>query len=161
MRIKRRANLIPLGVFTSMATNRTSDYIQNFAAFLLLVAAAAGKALNATDTIDVYPMTGRVFDRVMLRRQGRGKGNEEVLFFVRISDGQIFGPKSSIAPNLKWWYGDLASTDQWNFADPFDPKPKAKFLPQYRAAFTYGGRTFYVRKGMHKTLDERRTPLVK
>lgn len=145
-----------------MAASRSAEFNKAFIALSTTVGRALNKYYNAAGTgmtADLYPAQGRVFDRIMLQRRDRGKakGKPEVLLFVRISDGQIFGPKSDIAPNLNWWYGDLSTVDAWNWADPFHPVPKNP--DDFRLIKAYAGHFHYIPKGMHVRLPDRVTPL--
>lgn len=59
--------------------------------------------------------TGRKYDKVFVE----GK----VRYFVARSDlgdgvqeGDIFGAKSSVAPNARWYFGNLENTDKWDWS---------------------------------------------
>jgi hypothetical protein len=146
---------LTLGAF-AMASNRSAEYMKLFAGFVHLIQNTTRKHLDAPN-VGLFPRQGRAFDRIVVERQGAGKGTEEVLFFVRISDGAIFGPKSDIAPNLNWWYGSLATVKEWNFKDPFHPAPRDP--SQFREMAKYGAHVHYIPKGMHFRLTDRKTPL--
>jgi hypothetical protein len=65
--------------------------------------------------------TGRKFDKVIVE----GK----VRYFVarttvpgKMDAGDIFGAKSKLAPNFRWYFGNLASADKWDWSE-FHGKP--------------------------------------
>lgn len=67
--------------------------------------------------------TGRKFDKVIVE----GK----VRFFVarltidgKMEAGDIFGAKSKLAPNFRWYFGNLVNSDKWNWSE-FHPKPES------------------------------------
>jgi hypothetical protein len=67
--------------------------------------------------------TGRKFDKVLVE----GK----VRFFVarttvtgKMDAGDIFGAKSKLAPNFRWYFGNLVNADKWNWSE-FHPVPES------------------------------------
>lgn len=158
---KTRISFVPIGALI-MAISRTPEFMSLFAVFATLIESRLAKFLDAKGTgfsADIFPQQGRVFDKLVAQKRvhGKAKGKPEVLFFIRQSDGQIFGPKSEIAPNLNWWYGSLTTVKDWDWADPHHPVPKNP--ENFRALKTYADHTHYVPKGMHMRLAERKTPL--
>jgi hypothetical protein len=61
--------------------------------------------------------TGRKFDRIFLAENGQSM----IRYFVAKKPvdghpaGTIFGAKSLLAPNMKWYFGTLATADKWNW----------------------------------------------
>ena len=62
-----------------------------------------------------YVETGRKFDRVFV--------NGKVTYFVarftidgRCIAGDIFGAKSKLAPNMRWYFGNLANVERWDWS---------------------------------------------
>lgn len=78
--------------------------------------------------------TGRKFDKVYVE----GK----VRYFVaradlneHVKEGDIFGAKSKLAPNFRWYFGNLANVDKWNWSE-FHGTPVND--PSVMAAKSYG-----------------------
>jgi len=103
--------------------------------------------------IDIVP--GRKFDRVRIRHIGttnlarmlNGDSitrivQDSVRFFIDRSNGNIYGRRSHIAPNLKWYFGDIFSAQDWtwtmNGAVPKD-------MTKYRVISKYGDHAHYER----------------
>lgn len=68
-----------------------------------------------------YIETGRKFDKVFL--------DGKVRYFVarqevsgRAEEGDIFGAKSALAPNFRWFFGNLTNVEKWNWTDA-QPRP--------------------------------------
>ncbi len=66
--------------------------------------------------------TGRKFDKVIVE----GK----VRYFVarttvagKMEAGDIFGAKSKLAPNFRWYFGNLSNADKWSWSE-FHGKPE-------------------------------------
>jgi hypothetical protein len=65
-----------------------------------------------------YIETGRKFDKIILTVDG----TPEVMYFVarhalpgRCDAGDIFGAKSKLAPNMRWYFGNLVNCTQWDW----------------------------------------------
>lgn len=89
---------------------------------------------------DVFVLvdTGRKFDKVSVRTGS----NTSVRYFVRKSDGTIFGAKSKLAPNLKWYFGDLTRFERWDWSD-FHGRPVND--AEIRAVGSYAGYIRYIK----------------
>ncbi len=66
--------------------------------------------------------TGRKFDKIII--------DGTVRYFVarmtvpgKMEAGDIFGAKSKLAPNFRWYFGNLSNADKWNWAD-YHGKPE-------------------------------------
>lgn len=62
-----------------------------------------------------YVETGRKFDKVFV--------DGDVRYFVakqtvegKMEAGDIFGAKSKLAPNFRWFFGMLANADKWDWS---------------------------------------------
>jgi hypothetical protein len=78
-----------------------------------------------------YFESGRKFDKILIT-SGAGAS---VRYFVDKSDGTIYGSRSRLAPNLKWYFGTLDTQDAWYWGDFHGiPSEKANVI----AAGQYG-----------------------
>lgn len=60
-----------------------------------------------------YAESGRKFDKVII-----SNGNSHsVRYFVERKTGAIYGSRSRLAPNLKWYFGTLDRIELWNWGD--------------------------------------------
>jgi len=73
------------------------------------------------DAREPFVETGRKFDKVYV--EGR------VRYFVArmdqgdtVKEGDIYGAKSKLAPNFRWYFGNLANAGNWDWSD-FHGKP--------------------------------------
>lgn len=72
--------------------------------------------------------SGRVYDKVKVA-EGINDENKKTVFFVEREVGTIYGRKSELAPNMKWYFGDLFTTDDWEWTLPMaTPKDQTKFV---------------------------------
>lgn len=59
--------------------------------------------------------TGRKYDRIIVEGEVR-------YFVVRydvsetVKSGDIFGAKSKLAPNFRWYFGNLENVDKWDWS---------------------------------------------
>jgi len=83
---------------------------------------------------DVIKLPGRKFDRIQI--------SDGVRYFVNKKTGEIFGARSYIAPNLKWYFGTLDTVDQWNWSD-YHGRPLDDTT--VRAIKQYGPYTHYMK----------------
>lgn len=65
-----------------------------------------------------YVETGRKFDKIIMNYDG----NKMVTYFVarhtipgRCEAGDIFGAKSKLAPNMRWYFGNLTRCTLWDW----------------------------------------------
>lgn len=67
------------------------------------------------DAREPFIETGRKFDKVYV--EGR------VRYFVArqdmgdVKEGDIYGAKSKLAPNFRWFFGNLANADKWDWSE--------------------------------------------
>src|SRR4051812_33364865 len=93
-----------------MAGSRSPAYFAALKAFEASVQRAANKRPGFSGTeakgkgIMIFVAQGRKTDKIMLGHvvNGQVKGTPEVLYFVDIASGNVFGPKSPIAANPNW-----------------------------------------------------------
>lgn len=60
-----------------------------------------------------YHRSGRKFDKVIVHNYG----NNSVRYFIDKKDGTIYGARSTLAPNFKWYFGTVFSADKWDWSD--------------------------------------------
>lgn len=156
-----RISYVPLGVL-AMAVNRSPEYQNSFTAFSTRLAKALAKHHNSDEKgrgVALFQQQGRVFDKIVIQhvKDGKNLGKPAVVFYVRIADGQVFGAKSEIAPNLNHWYGSLATAEEWDFVNPYHPVPHDP--SKFKVAKQYGEYTHYLPVDMRIRLADRKTPL--
>lgn len=126
-------------------TQLSMAHINALEAFKITVIDAV-PAKEGTIGVAVNIESGRKFDRIMVRYvlSDKTETQPEVWFFVDRKDGTIYGRKSDISPNLRWYYGTIFTTDQWewsgNFASPKHPEQFDK-LDKYGTLERYVPRT--------------------
>lgn len=76
-------------------------------------------SLTARSEDYAYLQSGRKYDKIVIT----SANNHLVRFFVDKSDGSVYGARSRLAPNLKWWFGTIYTTDEWIWAS-YHPTPK-------------------------------------
>lgn len=96
--------------------------------------------------ISVQIDAGRKFDRVLVGfAYVNDKGEieqtpQEVWYFVDRFDGTIYGKKSDVAPNTRWWFGTIYTASDWKWtercASPLHPE-------QFEKVGHYGEFTHY------------------
>lgn len=101
-----------------MATQPKAEYHISLAAFIDLLTqhqrrAAEQKGLK-TIHIFAFLESGRKFDKIMLRNEN---GTAIVRYFVDRTNGNIYGAKSPLAPNFKWYFGDIYRSNKWEWGD--------------------------------------------
>lgn len=107
------------------------DYTTHFDNFLIQL---GGGFVNATR------LEGRKFDKVMI--------NGAVKYFVARNDGKnytkgdIFGKKSPIAPNFKWYYGSIENALKWDWTGD---QPKPVNDDTVMAVKSYGNHVHYMK----------------
>jgi hypothetical protein len=112
-----------------MASTMNQDRSLQLQAFIRLI----GEARNP------FIESGRKFDKVIVE----GK----VRYFVartavagKMEVGDIFGAKSKLAPNFRWYFGNVANADKWNWSE-FHGKPESD--TSVLAVKGYGSYTHY------------------
>lgn len=58
-------------------------------------------------SVTCYSETGRKFDKVIV--------GTEVRYFVQRSTATIYGAKSPLAPNIRWWFDTLDNISKWKW----------------------------------------------
>jgi hypothetical protein len=68
--------------------------------------------------------TGRKFDKVYVEGKVRYfvVRTDRVIKGVEVKEGDIFGAKSALAPNTRWYFGNLENVDKWEWSE-FHGKP--------------------------------------
>lgn len=97
------------------------------------------------DSVAVDVSTGRKFDRIRVCHSKTVRNEEtgvdtietspwDVRFFISRTNGAIYGKKSALAPNMKWYFGDVYTAHEWqwtgNSATPKDMS-KYKMVSEY------------------------------
>ncbi len=73
---------------------------------------------NKVDSkVSVIYEVGRKYTKIILIYNHISNNREEVRYFVKHSDGSIFGAKSKLAPNLNWYFGTIYNADKWDWSD--------------------------------------------
>ena len=95
----------------TMSSNLNANRSLQLQAFVALI--GAGR--------QPFVETGRKFDKVIV--------DGKVRYFVarstiagKMEAGDIFGAKSKLAPNFRWFFGNLANADKWDWSE-FHGKP--------------------------------------
>lgn len=73
-----------------------------------------------------YAESGRKFDKVFV--------GDEVRYFVQRTTGTIFGAKSPLAPNIKWWFDTLYTISNWKWEGKYGEPTEAagvRLIGQY------------------------------
>lgn len=73
---------------------------------------------DETIAIVVFVESGRKFDKVMIARHKKGKVTTEARprYFIDKRKGNIYGALSPLAPNYKWYFGDLTTVEKWDWS---------------------------------------------
>lgn len=129
-------------------TPGSADYHSNLQTFLHILSEAQMKAHaddNTVKAIGVYHETGRKFDKVFIATiNQKDKSAPAVRYFIRRTDGSIFGAKSPVAPNLKWYFGNVYEADLWDWSGyhgvplDFDAETGESKAAGVKAAGAYG-----------------------
>ena len=85
-----------------------------------------------------YAVSGRKYDRILI---ASGPGSS-VRYFIDRATGEIYGARSRLAPNPKWWFGDIFTAHLWDWSD-FHGKPINDNT--VRAVGSYAGYIRYMR----------------
>lgn len=127
-----------------MPVTQKQDYHFSLAQFVELLTthqkkAVLAKSIGANTThVFAFVESGRKFDKVLLRNGA----TSTVRYFIDRKTGNIYGAKSRLAPNLKWYFGDIYRADRWEWGD-FHGRPVND--PDIRAIKAYGGYTHYMK----------------
>lgn len=131
----QRANSNRLNEVLMAKHNVTLNYLKGLQAFqdrltedqtLRLVEEGKENAFAVIVTTE----SGRRYDKVhvgLLNSDMEQVEKSTVRYFVERATGNIYGAKSELAPNTKWFFGTLDSTSQWDWAGHHGtPKDLAK-----------------------------------
>jgi hypothetical protein len=116
-------------------TNLTGKaaYLHRLINFQNVLAVALPSGMSEEDqkkysAISVYFEQGRKFDKIMVAKYEHGspETTAEVRYFVNKATEEIFGAKSPLAPNERWYFGTLSSINLWDWSKephgtPIDP----------------------------------------
>lgn len=121
--------------------NPTAEYHAALASFVSrltndLKTAHTQKGFQAE--IFAYVESGRKFDKILVS----DGGNTHVRYFVRRSDGSIYGAKSRFAPNMKWYFGTVYTAHLWAWGDHHGHPVND---PSVRAVKAYGPYLHYMK----------------
>lgn len=106
------------------------------------------------EAVAVYIDTGRKFDKVQIstKRKGKTRPDElQVVFFIDREDGSIYGAKSPLAPNFKWFYGTVYDADKWDWTPVRTARPKNEEDAGVVVVGKYGEFFHYERQKAKKT----------
>ena len=108
----------------------SAQYNEAFAEFVARLGGSQPKKIYRVET-------GRKFDKVF--------AGDNVRFFVQRTTGAIYGAKSELAPNMKWWYGDIYTAGQWTWSGDCksDGEPVPLGQAKVRIVGQYGSHTHY------------------
>jgi hypothetical protein len=110
-----------------------AGYLHRLFAFQNALAAALTTGMSEEDkkkysAISVYFEQGRKFDKIMVAKYEHGNPDTtaDVRYFVNKATEEIFGAKSPLAPNDRWYFGTLNSIGLWDWSKephgtPIDP----------------------------------------
>lgn len=109
---------------------------------------------EGVETLIVKLETGRKFDKLIVSATFKhAKKDDEVAFFIarasflernghRVTEGDIYGKKSKVAPNFRWFFGDIYSTNDWDWSTKH---PMLCSTHAYAEVGTYGELVHYRR----------------
>jgi hypothetical protein len=111
------------------------QYVSARKAFLNLISQHQAQAMleadptNRDGAVSVLVEEGRKYDKVLIAQfpDPTNKSTKpEVRYFIDRRDGVIYGAKSPLAPNLKWYFGNVRDASKWNWSGyhgvPLDEK---------------------------------------
>ena len=78
------------------------------------------KAANAF--VEALTLAGHSAQYVEGRKYHKVKIGGSVRYFIDANSGSIYGAKSQVAPNFKWYFGTIYSTKLWDWSG-FHGKP--------------------------------------
>lgn len=126
-------------------------YLKNLQAFVDRVAEDQTRSVVENEKSDIMAVTvsfetGRRYDKILIGTVSKGGKQKplEVRYFVERATGDIYGAKSDLAPNHRWYLGNIADADQWDWSGfhgrPYDPEKAG-----VREVGTYGSYVHYKR----------------
>jgi len=69
--------------------------------------------LSQVDDCYAYFESGRKYDKILVSHAG----GKSVRYFVDRKDGAVYGARSRLAPNMKWYFGTVDTQDKWWWGD--------------------------------------------
>lgn len=110
--------------------------------------ALADMGASDKDAIGVYNDTGRKFDKILVSRfhADERPTKPEVRFFVDRDSGEIYGPKSDLAPNPKRYFGTIYDAHLWDWSNDV-PQPIDMEKAGVKSVRTYGDVVHYEKVG--------------
>ena len=106
-------------------TNITPEYRDARSIFLNLISEHQAQAIalkhpdRKNGAISVLVEEGRKYDKVLIAQfldLDNRSTKPEVRYFIDRRDGVIYGAKSPLAPNTKWYFGHIKDAAKWNWA---------------------------------------------
>jgi hypothetical protein len=98
---------------------------------------AARGGYKIADKTYAFLESGRKYDKILV-----SNGSQNMIrYFVCRKSGTIYGARSRLAPNLKWYFGTLDSVKLWDWSDYHGIPVKDDSV---RVAGQYGGYTHYM-----------------
>lgn len=91
--------------------------------------------------------TGRRFDKIYvgtLDKKLHSAEEASVRYFVERQTGIIYGAKSDLAPNLKWYFSTIYEADKWDWSG-MHGEPKSLSRAGVKVVGGYGGYKHYER----------------
>ena len=116
-------------------------YLQKFVTLLTEHQRAGLRARGCDSQADychAYYRSGRKYDKILI---ANGPGSA-VRYFIDKENGNIYGARSRLAPNPKWYFGDIYSAELWDWSD-FHGKPVND--DSVRVAGSYAGYIRYIK----------------
>jgi hypothetical protein len=103
-----------------------------------------GQTVEDVNGIAAFLHTGRKYDKVCISRINVDTGSisSEVRYFVDKKTGSIYGARSRLAPNFKWYFGEVETCNLWDWSG-YHGVPIND--PTIRAVGSYGGYVRYMR----------------
>lgn len=122
--IPQRASSNRLNEDIMAKTNVGMQYLKTLQAFIDRVSEDQTRAImdagqeNEFATAVTFE-TGRKYDKVYIGKMDKHMNQIEpskVRYFVERATGTIYGAKSDLAPNLKWFFSTIYDADQWDWS---------------------------------------------
>ena len=110
------------------------NYLTDLTAFITLLATHQSTVVPGTRC---FYHNGRKYDKIFIDQTG----NITVRYFVDNKTGAIYGAKSRFAPNLKHYFGTVASASKWDWSGFYGTPVND---PDVRYVGSYGGYKWYL-----------------
>jgi hypothetical protein len=96
-------------------TQTVQHYRAYFAAFVNLITSQEMERGGRKGKVIAFPQTGRKYDKVIIETTTTSGVEQEVKYFVEKKTGIIYGKKTDVAPNLRWYFGTIYTASKWNW----------------------------------------------